>query len=102
MTEQEKLDLIAQNGIDIDAELILMQNGEEIVATRQQKIDHYIDNITDPPGIYSQKRAGHYPAIHDQLDAILKYIDAKGDAGGDLAIVISRWKRVKALYPKKV
>jgi hypothetical protein len=95
-----KIDTIKNAGIDLDQDLILMHNGEEVLASYQDKVDYFFDILTSPSSTYKYKRAGFYPDMREQLDAILKYIDKKGDADGDMADIILKWKRVKSLYPK--
>jgi hypothetical protein len=48
------------------------------------------------------KRAAEYPAIGDQLDAILKQIKASNaEIVPELADIISRWEEVKRKHPKE-
>lgn len=52
-----------------------------------------------------QKRREEYPAIGDQLDAMLKYLERKRADGEDLVpdpdldVIIDEWRAVKAKYP---
>lgn len=50
---------------------------------------------------YKEQRAAEYPAIPDQLDAILKHLEAMGGYGGtDLETIIGQWRAVKLEFPK--
>lgn len=54
---------------------------------------------------YKQKRANAYPSIGDQLDAILKQLNAMSLNGElllvpELDIVIEKWLQVKTDFPK--
>jgi len=53
---------------------------------------------------YIDKRAGEYPAIEDQLDAILKQLQIMRETGQqtdtDLAMILDKWQAVKDKYPK--
>lgn len=51
-------------------------------------------------GSYRERRANNYPAIPDQLDAILKYLMTKSDLTPDLQFIINAWQLVKISYPK--
>jgi len=53
---------------------------------------------------YAELRRNEYPNVGDQLDAILKFIDALGVAdteeNADMISVITNWKAIKVKYPK--
>ena len=51
--------------------------------------------------IILRKRASEYPAIGDQMDAILKYLDTLPDLPAELRGIIAQWKAVKARNPKQ-
>ena len=46
-----------------------------------------------------ENRRAEYPAIGDQLDAIMKYLDTKNDLTPELGAVKQQWKDTKAKYP---
>lgn len=52
---------------------------------------------------YQQKRRKSYPTVGDQLDAILKYIQSRGDApkGSPIEKILTEWEAVKNKYPKE-
>jgi|SRR6478752_8261106 len=54
----------------------------------------------DPPHYYRVLRSKEYPAISDQLDAILKYLTTRSDLTPDLYDLIGVWSSIKQKYPK--
>ena len=51
--------------------------------------------------VYVERRASEYPAIGDQMDALLKYLDTLPDIPAELRGIIDEWKAVKARNPKQ-
>ena len=53
---------------------------------------------------YKELRRNEYPNVGDQLDAILKFIDALGVAdtkeNADIISIITKWNDIKEKYPK--
>jgi hypothetical protein len=46
------------------------------------------------------KRKVNYPSKGDQLDAILRYLEKQNDLTEELEGVITKWKDIKAKFPK--
>ena len=46
-----------------------------------------------------ENRRREYPAIGDQLDAMLKYFSTKQDLNTDLELIKNQWATVKTKYP---
>lgn len=70
-------------------------------------VQFYIDTYVAPSMLeptYAERRAAEYPAIGDQLDAILKGFVAIREGGAELNPethkLISDWQAIKTKYPK--
>lgn len=101
MNTQDKIDFL-RDKVDLDnlPKLTKCVNGQHIPMSYEDTINTLYDWNQVDPNLWIQKRRDAYPEIGQQLDAILKYLDNKGGADGDLSGIITQWKKVKTDYPK--
>lgn len=82
-----------------------MVDGQKVYLTNQEILDLQADQLQQTNDalstMYIYQRRDAYPAIGDQLDAILKQLNSMGIVlVPDMDNIIKQWLKVKNDYPK--